>query len=72
MEWQYGQNFDNPDFQRRVTQLKRNNDLIDEIPIEMRVKIFAFDYDAEYINKLYSQIGKARKYYLTLQINRVQ
>ena len=66
--WQYGQNFDNPDYQRRVKQLQKNNDLIDLIEPKKRVKVFEIEYDADFVGKMYTQIEKARIYYLTLKL----
>lgn len=68
IEWRYENDFDNPDFQKAVTQFGRNNECIHDIPIDKRIKIFEFEYDAEYIKKLYSQIEKARKYYEKLSL----
>ena len=68
IEWRFANDFNNPDFQKAVTQFGRNNECIHDIPIEKRIKIFEFDYDGEYIKKLYSQIEKARKYYESLSL----
>lgn len=68
IEWRFKGDENNPDFQKAVTQFGRNNECIHDIPIDKRIKIFEFDYDAEYIKKLYSQIEKARKYYESLSL----
>lgn len=68
IEWRYENDFDNPDFQKAVTQFGRNNECIHDIPEKQRVKIFEFEYDAGFIEKLYSQIEKARKYYEKLSL----
>ena len=68
IEWRFKGDENNPDFQKAVTQFGRNNECIHDIPIEKRIKVFEFEYDGEYIKKLYSQIEKARKYYESLSL----
>ena len=58
----------NKDYQRITEQIKFNNDLILNIPIEDRVKIFEFDYDANYVNALKLKVEKAREYYETIKL----
>ena len=66
--YKYGKNYDNEDYIAECQQIQRNNDLIKELPIEKRVKVFAFDYDSNYIETLKGKIEKAREYYNTLKL----
>ena len=66
--YKYGKNYDNEDYIAECQQIQRNNDLIKELPIEKRVKVFAFDYDPNYIETLKGKIEKAREYYNTLKL----
>jgi hypothetical protein len=66
--YKYGKNYDNEDYIKECQQIQRNNDLIKELPIEKRVKVFAFDYDPAYIETLKNKIEKAREYYNTLKL----
>ena len=66
--YKYGKNYDNEDYIAECQQIQRNNDLIKELPIEKRVKVFAFDYDPNYIETLKNKIEKAREYYNTLKL----
>jgi hypothetical protein len=66
--YKYGKNYDNEDYIKECQQIQRNNDLIKELPTEKRVKVFAFDYDPNYIETLKVKIEKAREYYNTLKL----
>jgi hypothetical protein len=66
--YKYGKNYDNEDYINECQQIQRNNDLIKELPIEKRVKVFAFDYDPAYIETLKVKIERAREYYNTLKL----
>jgi hypothetical protein len=66
--YKYGKNYDNEDYIAECQQIQRNNDLIKELPIEKRVKVFAFNYDANYIETLKIKIERAREYYNTLKL----
>ena len=66
--YKYGKNYDNEDYIAECQQIQRNNDLIKELPTEKRVKVFAFDYDPNYIETLKNKIEKAREYYNTLKL----
>ena len=66
--YKYGKNYDNEDYIAECQQIQRNNDLIKELPTEKRVKVFAFDYDPNYIETLKGKIEKAREYYNTLKL----
>ena len=66
--YKYAKNYDNEDYIAECQQIQRNNDLIKELPTEKRVKVFAFDYDPNYIETLKNRIEKAREYYNTLKL----
>jgi hypothetical protein len=68
LSWKYGKNYDNEDYIAQTQQIQRNNDLIKDLPIEKRVKVFAFDYDPQFIETLKTKIEKAREYYNTLKL----
>lgn len=68
LAWKYGKNYDNEDYIAQTQQIQRNNDLIKDLPIEKRVKVFAFDYDPAFIELLKTKIEKAREYYNTLKL----
>jgi hypothetical protein len=64
----YNRNKENEDYIKECTQIKKNNDLIKDIAIEKRVKVFAFGYDPAYIETLKKNIDNAREYYKTLKL----
>jgi len=64
--YKFGRNYDNEDYIAQCQQIQRNNDLINEIPTNNRIKVFTFSYDETLIQTLYSKIDKAREYYETL------
>jgi hypothetical protein len=66
--YKYSKNYENEDYIKECQQIQRNNDLIKELPTEKRVKVFAFDYDPQYIETLKIRIDKAREYYNTLKL----
>lgn len=66
--WQYGGDYSNEDYIAHSTQIKRNNDLIKDIPAADRVKVFEFVCDAMMLNELHRRIERAREYYLTLKL----
>lgn len=66
--WQYGGDYSNEDYIAHSTQIKRNNDLIKDIPAHDRVKVFEFVCDAMMVNELHRRIEKAREYYLTIKL----
>lgn len=68
IEWRFKDDFDNPDFQKAVTQFGRNNECLHDIPIKKRIKVFEFEYSPEFIEKLYKQVIKGRKYYENLSL----
>jgi hypothetical protein len=68
LSWKYGKNYDNEDYIAQTQQIQRNNDLIKDLPIEKRVKVFEFDFDPTYIELLKIKIEKAREYYNTLKL----
>lgn len=61
-------NEDDPNYIKICNQIEHNNNVIDTIPIDKRLKIFETDYDSEYIEKLERKIIKAREYYDTLSL----
>jgi hypothetical protein len=66
--YKYNRNSQNEDYIKECEQIKKNNNLIKDLPIEKRVKKFEFDYDANYIETLKKKIEKAREYYKTLKL----
>ncbi len=66
--YQYDNHDNNKDYQDAMQQLYKNNDLILDIPLEKRVKVFEYNYDGEYIKYAYRRIAKAREYYSTLRL----
>jgi len=64
-------NEDNEDYIKLCEQIDYNNNLILQIPLNERLKIFNFEYNAEYIDKLYKKIIKAREYYKSLSLNSI-
>jgi hypothetical protein len=68
LSWKFGKNYDNEDYIEQCQQIKRNNDLINEIPKENRIKVFEFKYNEAQIQQLYRQIEKARVYYNSLEM----
>jgi len=54
---------ENPHYREMSEQIEHNNKVILTIPLKERVKIFEFEYSQDDIDKLYSQIEKARNYY---------
>ena len=64
----YNRNKENEDYIKECNQIKKNNDLIKDIAIKKRVKIFEFDYDPKYIETLKVKIERAREYYNTLKL----
>jgi hypothetical protein len=66
--YKYNRNSQNEDYIKECEQIKKNNNLIKDLPIEKRVKKFEFDYDANYIDILMKKIEKAREYYKTLKL----
>lgn len=59
---------ENPDYIEISKQLEHNNNIIEEIPKELRIKIFTIQYDFEKIQVLYKKIEQARIYYSTLKL----
>lgn len=59
---------DNEDYQKAAYQIERNNNAIDKVPIEKRVKSFYFKRDDNYIEKMKKRVELARKYYDTVTL----
>ena len=53
------------DFEKAQKQLIHNNDIIKTMPIEDRIKIFEFDYDAEFMNQVNERVDVCRDYIKT-------
>ena len=53
------------DFERAQKQLIHNNDIIKNMPIEDRIKIFKFDYDPEFMNQVFERVEVCREYIKT-------
>ncbi len=68
LAWKFGRNYENEDYIAQCQQIQRNNDIILELPIEKRIKVFNFKYDAILMEKLQGKIIKAREYYKTLTL----
>lgn len=68
LAYKYGKNYENEDYQRECMQIQKNNDLIKDLPIEKRVKVFEFSYDESFIENLKFKIEKAREFYNTLKL----
>ena len=66
--YQFGQDELNDDYQRAVTQLYHNNDLINGLKPEQRVKVFTFERDDEAIKLMYDQAKAGIEYYNTLEL----
>lgn len=66
--YQYENHDQNSDYLEALEQLHKNNDLILDIPIEKRAKVFEYNYDGEYIKDAYRRIERAREYYSTLTL----
>lgn len=66
--FKYGCDESNPDYLKSVAQINHNNEIIDSIPVEKRVKVFEFTRDEDYLNELYSRCEKAKEYYNKLSL----
>lgn len=66
--YKFGCNEDNKDYQRMCEQIERNNSIIDVLPLKDRVKVFEFEFDANYIEVLKTKIEAARTYYEGLHL----
>ena len=68
LAYKYGKNYDNEDYIAECQQIQKNNDLIKDLPLEKRVKVFEFSFEPAYIENLKGKIEKAREYYHTLKL----
>jgi hypothetical protein len=68
LAWKFGRNYENEDYIEQCQQIQRNNDLIENIPIDKRIKVFEYKHSPEKIEALYGKIDKAREYYNTLTL----
>lgn len=58
----------NQDYIDVSMQIDHNNNVINDIPAEQRVKVFEFRYDADAIDRFIIQYDKALNYYNTLEL----
>ena len=68
LSYAYGGNYDNLDYIEECQQIQRNNDIISEIAMPDRIKVFEYTFDESFIENLKAKIEKAREYYLTLKL----
>lgn len=66
--YKFNQDETNEDYIRICQQLDHNNNLIDNIPKEKRIKVFEFAKDTSFIERLDAQAGKAILYYKTIEL----
>lgn len=66
--YKFNQEADNKDYIEIAMQIDHNNNLIDKLAKEKRVKVFEFAYDEAFIEKLTQQAKKAINYYKTLSL----
>lgn len=59
---------ENPDYIAASMQIEHNNNIIESIPKEKRIKVFEFKRDKAFIENLYKKIDAARLYYNTLSL----
>lgn len=70
--FKFGCDDENLDYQKIRVQLMHNNDIIDSIPKEQRIKKFNIDWDEEQMNELKNRIdGPAQDYYHTITIDQI-
>lgn len=58
----------NDDYWKHVDQIKYNNDLIEKLPIEKRVKVINFERDDAVIEKMKIRCIEGRNYYKSLTL----
>jgi hypothetical protein len=68
LAWSFSKDYSNADYIAQCEQIQQNNDVILTIPKEKRIKVFNFEWSAEYIERLYAKCDKAREYYNTLSL----
>lgn len=69
LSYSFGRDYSNADYIEQCEQLQHNNDVILTIPKEHRIKVFAFDWSRDYIDRLYAKCEKAREYYNTISLS---
>jgi hypothetical protein len=69
-KWYFKFNCDenNPHYQSACIQIDHNNDLIDHLPLEKRIRVFEFAFDPQKIELLKKKIIASREYYKTLKL----
>jgi len=68
--YKFNREYENADYIEQCQQIQRNNDLINDLPISDRVKVFELKYDADMIAEMYSKIEQGREYYSTLKLTK--
>lgn len=66
--YMFGQDETNPHYIDIADQIDRNNNVISEIPISSRIKVFNFEYEPDKIELLKEKIEVCRKFYQTLSL----
>lgn len=65
--YKFGCDEENADYIKMCLQIDKNHD-ISMIQKEKRIKVFEFEHEQEFIDKLYLKIEKAREYYNSLTL----
>lgn len=68
--WKFGGDENNDLYIKNAEQLYANH-TYDEIPKEIRIKRFSFEYDLEYISELIEAAKLGREYYSTLSLDKI-
>lgn len=58
----------NDDYRRHLDQIMHNNNIIEKLPVENRVKVINFNCDDEVIDGIKARVQEARVYYNTLSL----
>lgn len=64
--WRLSYRLTQSQYDNAEKQLLNNNKIIESLPLNQRIRKFAFDYDPEFIETAKKQIEKCRIYYKTL------
>jgi hypothetical protein len=59
---------ENEDYLKAVYIIENNNNAVDRVPIEERVKSFYFERNEDYIEKIKKRVELAREYYATVKL----
>lgn len=60
--FKFGCNEENPDYKRLCYQIRKNNEIIEKMPLDDRIKIFEFQLEEEKIEQIKSQHQRAKEY----------